>query len=318
MLRRSLTVLLTALLVLAPATIALADTTAPEEQPGTATDAAAEPALTALADLVDAIVAALSVEGDATDAVDPSTETAAVTDEERQVWTDLLDDVLEAIKVNSLATLGQALTDEGAGDDDGSLSTDDVDGEDAAAAGNEHGMIVSTVAHCAPRGAGMRGLFDAIVNHGALVSAAATGGSVTLAVPELAGEGADVAVGDTSTVVHELTSVAAAEALCADLETIETAAAVQRELAADGTEADATDADDRDADREARRAEREAERDERSQERADRRAERETERAERRADRDQARAERAEAREGERRDRSERRGQDRGASADRR
>lgn len=312
MLRRSLTVLLTALLVLAPATTALADTTAPEEQPGSATDATAEPALTALADLVDAIVAALSVEGDATDTVDPSTETGAVTDEERQVWADLLDDVLEAIKVNSFVAKGQALA-EGAGDENGSLSTDD--GEDDAAAGDEHGMIVSTVAHCAPRGAGMRGLFDAIANHGALVSAAATGGSVTLAVPELAGEGADVAVGDTSTVVHELTSVAAAEALCVDLETIETAAAVQRELAADGREADGTDADDRHEDR---RAERAAERDEREQERADRRAERETERAERRAERDQSRAERAEAREGERRDRSEPHGQDRGASADRR
>lgn len=284
MLRRPLLLLLSTVLALAPAGAAVGE----EADPGTTEETVSEAtALTALADLVDAIAAALGIAD-----VEGAGETVALDDEQRDVLRGLLDQVLEAIKVETLIASADA-----------SLLTEDqdpvteVEGEtaDADADGGTHGQIVSTVARCAPRGHGMRGLFESVKNHGAFVRTAAQGGSVTLTVPVLTGTGTDVTVGPGSLeVTHDLTSVAAAEALCADLEVITTAAALARADDLDG----GTDVDGRPD-----------------------RAELDAAKAERRADRDAARAERAEARDAEKAERREARdaakAQRRSAKADR-
>lgn len=285
MLRRSLTALLAAALVLAPAAVAFAQEDTTDTTTDVTTDESPSPGLGALADLVDAIAAALGLDG----AVEG--EEVEVTDEQRDAWALLLDQVLEVVKTESLVARAEAesLTDdEGTGEEGEELTAldDDGDEEEGAEEASEHGQIVRTVAHCAPRGQGMKGLFDSIRNHGAIVSAAAQGGTVTLAVPVLTGAGTSVALTDAvETVEHELTSLEAAEALCADLETIATANALAAELAEDG-EVDEREErkaarDEAKADREAERAERKADRDAAKAERADAKAERDAARAER-------------------------------------
>jgi hypothetical protein len=100
--------------------------------------------------------------------------------------------------------------------------------EDPEAGAVTHGMIVSTVARCAPRGLALRGLADGLRNHGAYVRAAA--------------HGAELTIGDET---YDLATLDGAEALCASFD-----APVEEEPATDedrGEEVDegaATDGED--------------------------------------------------------------------------
>jgi hypothetical protein len=85
-------------------------------------------------------------------------------------------------------------------DVDPALEDDDLV-EDPEAGEVTHGMIVSTVARCAPRGVALRGLAEGLRNHGAYVRAAA--------------HGAELTVGDES---YDLGTLEGAEALCASFE----------------------------------------------------------------------------------------------------
>jgi hypothetical protein len=68
--------------------------------------------------------------------------------------------------------------DEGAADDLGGIDEEAEGLEERLTEGR--GVIVSTVARCAPRGEGMRGLFEGFRNHGAFVRAAAHGSTIEL------------------------------------------------------------------------------------------------------------------------------------------
>lgn len=269
MLRRPLLFVLSTALVLSPAAVAVAEESTDATGP-TAQETAPSTGLDALADLVDAVAAVLGI----SDVGAPAT--VELDDEQRTAFRTLLDQVLEGLKVEALVATAEAslLAED---DQDDGIDTDDEALEDETTEDATHGRIVSTVARCAPRGHGMRGLFDSVRNHGELVRTAAHGGVVTLTLPVLTGTGTDVALGEgTTEVTHELTSVAAAEALCADLSVIATAAALSDSLADDG-EPDT----DRGAAKDERRTERDAAK-------AERRAERDAAKAERRAARDAA------------------------------
>jgi hypothetical protein len=290
--RSPLPLLLAAALALGPAGSAVAAETTSADDPVATGTSGPTPALGLLAELVDAITAALAADDPAEDGEgDGAAAGATLDDAARGALAELLDGILEGIKVQLLVATAEPLDD---GGDAGVTADDEAEGDEAGA-GAGHGEIVSTVARCAPRGQGLSGLLDSVRTHGEIVRTAARGGSVTLEVPTLAGSGTDVTLtGETTTVTHELGDVAAAEALCTDLATIAAAAALSQTLAADDVEDDGEVAatDDRDADRDERREAREAAKQERAAERDAAKAARREARAARQAER----AERAEAR----------------------
>lgn len=223
MIYRRLIALVTGLMLLLP-TAALAQPT-----DDTSDDASGETESDALAEL-EAFLEGYE-NGDLPDAGDPELS-----------FSNLLSSVLDALQ---FAILVESVEDDAGDDADGELlaavvqdetNTDTED--DDGLTDTVHGEIVSTVAQCAPTGNTVRDVFNGVRNHGALVSAAARGGEVTVSVPviedgalltDTTDSGTTLVMTDT---VFDLSTVDGAEDLCLALELVERANALADELAA--------------------------------------------------------------------------------------
>lgn len=309
MTRRSIALALAAALWLVPAA-AFAQETDPE--PPAAEEPTAVDVLGAFVDEVTALLSGEEADGDtATDgsgAGESDGESTSFVDAVRTV----LGGVFDELYIDFVAS--RAGVDLSAESDVAALEEDPEGEGDEEASDDDgvHGEIVSTVAHCAPRGS-IGALIEGATNHGRYVTAAAHGDTVELYVPTLT-EGAE---GEAPTVepatdptAFDLTTVEDADALCDALDVIYRARLLELELSWDDVEgardardlakqtcqlerqrARSGDADAQDA-KDACRDARDQAKEVHAQEREDRKAEKAAEREERKQERAAARAER--------------------------